>query len=330
MVVTTAGPRKTPAGIPVGVPAGASHDGARARVPRPPRRPPRPAKPVAPMSPRRLVVRNSIVVLALLAFLVFANLTVLSHLQHAVAQVQSRSRFTQQLASGTAPVSEGDYQGVRLSDADPVARIEIPAIGVDEIVGEGTASPVLAKGPGHRRDTNLPGQAGVCVIMGRASAYGGPFSRLQQLTAGDQISVVTGQGEHIYQVIGVRYAGDIAPAPPTINQGRLILETARGAPFVPAGVLRVDANLVSTVQAAGQRDTTYRSLPAEQMELASDTRTVWALVFALQFLIAVEIGAAWALRTVGRAKTWVACAPVLLLAGMYVADQIARLLPNLI
>ncbi|GAA2184584.1 sortase [Brooklawnia cerclae] len=297
--------------------------------PRPPRRPPRPARQLAPMSARRLVIRNGVTLLALLALFLFLNVTVLSQIQHAVAQVELRSQFTEQLAEGTAPVSEGDFEDVLLTDGDPVARIEIPAIGVDELVVEGTSATVLTKGPGHRRDTNLPGQSGVSVIMGRSAAYGGPFARLQQLEPGDQISVVTGQGEHIYEVIGVRYAGDTAPAAVTAGHGRLILETARGAPFVPSGIVRVDANLVSEVQTPGQRDTLYRSLSPEQKEMAGDTRTVWALVFALQFLIVAEIGAAWSLRRMGRAKTWLVFAPVILLAGLLVADQLTRMLPNL-
>ena len=147
-------------------------------------------------------------------------------------------------------MSEGTFDNVLLSDGDPVARLEIPSLGVDQIVVEGTASAALTKGPGHRRDTFLPGQAGVSVLMGRATAYGGPFGRIQELPPGETISVITGQGEHIYRVLGVRYAGDPSPAfkPGT---GRLVLETARGGPYMPSGVVRVDAELVSGVKADG-------------------------------------------------------------------------------
>lgn len=286
--------------------------------------------PVTPLSPAQLLLRSSLGLLSVILLGMVFNLTVLSQLQNIVDQQQLRARFTEELAAGTAPVSEGDFENVLLTDGDPVARIEIPAIGVDTIVVEGTSSGTLTAGPGHRRDTRLPGQVGVSIMMGRAAAYGGPFGSIQTLAPGETISVVTGQGEHIYEVIGVRYAGDASPAPLTAGEGRLILESARGFPFAPVGVVRVDARLVSEVQPAGARETTSRTLPPSHRELAIDTSTVWALVFALQFLVLAEAAAVWAYHRVGGAKTWVVAAPVLLLAGLLVADQLVRLLPNLL
>lgn len=299
------------------------------KIPQPPKRMPGAIRPLAPLSKKALFARGALSMLVIVVLGFLLNLIVLSHLQHLVDQQELRATYTEQLAAGTAPVSEGTYDNVLLRDGEPVARIEIPSIGVDEIVVEGTSSGTLAKGPGHRRDTGLPGQAGASVLMGRSSAYGGPFGRIQELTPGETISVVTGQGEQIYKVIGVRYAGDASPAPLTAGEGRLVLETARGGPYMPTGVVRVDAQLVSPVQPAGLRDTTLRTLAPQQKELASDTTTVWALVFALQFLLIAEAGAVYSLRRVGGAKTWVVFVPILLLCGVLVADQLARLLPNL-
>jgi hypothetical protein len=265
---------------------------------------------------------------AVVLFGFLVNLTLLSQLQHVVSQQQLRAELGEQLAAGSAPVSEGTFDNVLLSDGDPVARLEIPSLGVDQIVVEGTSSAALTKGPGHRRDTFLPGQAGVSVLMGRATAYGGPFGRIQELPPGETISVITGQGEHIYRVLGVRYAGDPSPAfkPGT---SRLVLETARGGPYMPSGVVRVDAELVSGVKADGPRRTTFATLNPADKELASDFSTVWALVFACQFLLLAEVACVWSLRRFGRAKTWVVFVPVLLLSGLLVADQVTRLLPNL-
>ena len=133
-----------------------------------------------------------------------------------------------------------------------------------------------------------------------------------------------------FSVIGVRYAGD--PTPPTIASGesRLTLTTARGPSYVPTGVAYVDAELVSDVQVAGGRQTTYLSLPAEAKPLATDTRTVWALVFALQLLLIVGLGLARSLRTVGARRSWLVAVPVTALALILAADQLTLLLPNLI
>jgi len=285
--------------------------------------------PLPPPSPERLLVQSVLVLVVTLLFGFLLNLVLFSELQQAIAQTQLRGQFAEQLEAGTAPIGEGTFENVLLSDGDPVARIEIPAIAVDQIVVQGTAAGTLKKGPGHRRDSALPGQPGYTVILGRMTTYGGPFARIQELAPGEAISLITGQGEHVYRVIGVRYAGDLAPPPPGAGQSRLVLETARGAPFMPSGVIRVDADLVSPAQPAGLRQTTFWQLPLADKELASDTRTVWALVFTLQFFVLAGAGATYSLRLVGRAKTWVVFFPVLLLAGLLVADQLTLLLPNL-
>jgi LPXTG-site transpeptidase (sortase) family protein len=280
------------------------------------------------LSRGQLLVQGSLTMFAVVLFGFLINLTLLSQLQHVVSQQQLRAELTEQLAAGSAPVSEGTVDNVLLSDGDPVARLEIPSLGIDQIIAEGTASGALTKGPGHRRDTVLPGQTGVSVVMGRATAYGGPFGRIQELPPGETISVITGQGEHIYRVLGVRYAGDPSTSYKT-GTSRLVLETARGGPYMPSGVVRVDAELVSGAKPYGPRRTTFATLNASDKELASDFGTVWALVFACQFLVLAEVACVWALRRFGSAKTWVVFVPVLLLSGLLVADQLTRLLPNL-
>jgi LPXTG-site transpeptidase (sortase) family protein len=286
--------------------------------------------PRAPLTNQQLVLRGvaTLVGVLMLGFLV--NLVGLSHVQHLVSQQQLLNVYRDQLALGTAPVSEGTFDDILLSDGDPVAILSLPSVGVEEVVVEGTSSGDLTKGPGHRRDTVLPGQFGVSVIMGRAAAYGGPFSRIQELAPGERFWVITGQGRSQYEVIGVRYAGDVAPPPIRAGEGRLILETARGPAYMPSGVARVDAQLITKPEPTGRRQTTFATLPLEEREMATDTRTVWALVFALQLLIAAELGAVWSLRRVGRRKTWMVFLPVLTLAGTFAADQLTRLLPNLL
>lgn len=301
-----------------------------ARPPRPPRRMPASLIPRVPLTAQQVLLRAmSTLLIALLAGFVL-NLVAFSHVQHLVSQQQLLNVLRDQLALGTAPVSEGTFDDVLLTDGDPVAILTIPSLGVREVVVEGTSSGDLNKGPGHRRDTVLPGQQGLSVIMGRVAAYGGPFGRIQELAPGDRFSVITGQGRSQYSVIGVRYAGDTAP--PNMNPGesRLILETARGPAFIPSGVARVDAQLVTEAKPSGQRQTSYSTLPLEEREMATDTRTVWALAFALQFFLAAELAAVWTLRRVGAQKTWIVFAPVLLLAGTLVSDQLVRLLPNLL
>ncbi|WP_157416331.1 sortase [Agromyces allii] len=258
------------------------------------------------------------------------DLLVFGHVQHQISQQRLSDTFRAELIEGTAPVSEGDFDDVLLADGVPVAIIDIPALHATEVIVEGTSSADLTAGPGHRRDTVLPGQAGVSVIMGRNAAFGGPFSGIQRLAPGDEITVRTGQGLQEFEVIGLRYAGDPTPPAPKQGESRMILQTARGAAFAPSGIAYVDARLTSKVQPAGTRQTTTLTLPREDTALATDLTTVWALVFALQFFVVAEFAAVWSFRRIGAQKTWVVFVPVLLLGGLFVADQVARLLPNLL
>lgn len=299
----------------------------RPRSPR--RRPPRRTAP-PPLPQGRQIVGQALRLLAAIALALVVYVGVIGSLEHGVAQDQLRRQLSEQLAAGTAPVSEGTVvDDVLLSDGTPVAQLMIPELGIDETVVEGTNSSNLALGPGHRRDTALPGQVGISIIMGRAAAFGGPFARIQELGPGDRFTVVTGQGEQRFEVIGVRYAGDLQPAPLEAGQSRLVLETARGPAFVPRGVVRVDAQLVSEPQPRGDRYTTYQALPAAHREMAGDTTRAWALVFALQLLLAVAVGAVWTYRRIGARQAWIVFVPLGALAFFVVADQALRLLPNL-
>lgn len=297
------------------------------KVVRPPKRPP---VQYLPLTPGRRLARRLLQMLAVVLLAFVADVGLLSHLQHAVSQQQLYNTLKEQLAAGTLPVSEGDVDGVLLPDGVPVAYLEIPDIGLHEVIVEGTDSGTLMSGAGHRRDTVLPGQAGVSVVLGRAAAFGGPFARLQELAPGTEFTVITGQGEQTFRTIGVRYAGD--PTPPALASGdaRLVLQSARGVAFVPSGVLYLDAESVDDAQDRGARQTTFASLPESDLAMGVDTSTVWALVFALQLLVAIEIAAALTAPRIGPRKSWIVFLPLTVLAGFLVASQLVRLLPNLL
>jgi sortase A len=165
--------------------------------------------------------------------------------------------------------------------------------------------------------------------MGRQAAFGGPFGRIEELAPGDRFTVLTGQGVQTFEVIGVRYAGDPSPAPVKAGESRLVLETARGPAFLPHGLVRVDAELVSDAQPRGPRYTTFQALAPGQKEMAGDMSRAWALVFALQLLLVVAVGAVWTYRRIGARQAWAVFLPAGLLAFLLVADQAVRMLPNL-
>lgn len=270
--------------------------------------------------------------LSLLAVLLLGlvlQLSLLSGLRHARDQQIALADFRVTLADARAPTGQLDLEGRLHPAGTPVAVLEIPALGITEVVFSGTSANLLMSGPGHRRDSVLPGQAGVSVIMGRRAAYGGPFRYLDRLSSGDQVIVRTGQGEHGYRVLGVRHAGDLIPPPPATGAGRLVLVTAAGQPFMPQDVLRVDLDQITPVQPGSARPLTRNALPPAELELAAEPEAWVPLVLWGQLLFITSFALVWSRARWGRAQAWVVGVPVLAAVGIAVADQIGRLLPNL-
>jgi sortase (surface protein transpeptidase) len=82
----------------------------------------------------------------------------------------------------------------------PVGILEIGAIRLQQVVVEGVAPSQTENGPGHVPGTPGFGQAGNVVVVGRRSAFGGPFVRIGTLKPGAQILAATTQGESVYRV----------------------------------------------------------------------------------------------------------------------------------
>ncbi|MGW2516132.1 sortase [Streptomyces sp. NPDC001617] len=278
----------------------------------------------------RHLARGSLLSLAALLLGITAQLLLVSGAQEHSAQHAAFDELRGQLALGTAPVAQTDQQGALLAPGTPVALIAIPRLGMSQVVLEGTDSSVLTDGPGHRRDTPMPGQAGTSVLMGRAAAYGGPFGKLGSLAEGDRFTVTTGQGRATYRILDVRRAGDPAPAAVATGRGRLVLVTATGPSFVPSGVLRVDADLVSTPFQTPQAVIRSGTLPASEEPLARPSGVPWPLVMWLQALLLAAVAAVGAWHRWGRHQTWIVFAPLVAVLGLQVATRTTELLPNLL
>lgn len=293
---------------------------------------PAPASPVPvlpPLGPGLDVLRAALIVLSMVATSLALHLVVVSSLQHRSDQQRSYGSFRRSVAEGTAPVGPTSADGRQLARGTPVAYLEIPRIGVREVVGEGTSGADLMAGPGHRRDSPLPGQTGISVVMGRQAAYGGPFNRLADLNPGDRITVTTGQGVSRFTVLSLRYGGEPTPALRP-GQGRLLLIAASGASYIPSQVVRVDATLDSPAVAAPRPVITASALPATEQPMGTDTTTLWRLAFWLQALIAVAAGIVWSWHRWGRPQTWIVFFPLTTLIGIFASAEAVRLLPNLL
>jgi sortase A len=100
----------------------------------------------------------------------------------------------------TAPAPGG--VGEPIVEGDPIARIELPRIGVDNIVVAGVDKNDLKKGPGHYPETPMPGQLGNSAIAGHRTTFGQPFFDVDKLENGDEIVVTTLAGRFVYRVTG--------------------------------------------------------------------------------------------------------------------------------
>jgi sortase A len=239
----------------------------------------------------------------------------LSGIQEARAQAELYQQLQLQLANEVAPLGA-------VPPGSPVAILNIPAIGMhDLVVVEGTSPADLTAGPGHLRDTPLPGQAGVSEILGRRATFGAPFGRLAQLRPGDEIQAITGQGYATYQVAAV---SDIHQAINDQDPDRLVLVTASSA-AVPTYDVTVDARLTSPVQAWLPP---ARTISTTELPLAGDGDALGLVVLWGLALAAVSAAGTFAAIRWARWPAYLVTVPIVLAVLWNLYQGLAELLPN--
>jgi sortase A len=262
---------------------------------------------------------------------VLLQMLVLGRLSEARDQHLLYNQYRTELATETAPTGALDYDDKPVVEGSPVALMDIPAIGLhDLVVVDGTASGDLLSGPGHLRTTPMPGNRGTSLVMGRSTTYGAPFGNITSLHPGDPIYVTGAQGSTTYVVKDVRRAGDPIPASPTgSSAGRLILATADSTGALsflrPSDVVYVDAD----TQKAFPSGPVYPAVPAVEMAMQHDSGAWPLLVLLLAFLAGLVLAVSVARRRLRDALVWLVAAPVAIALAWAVTDQVMRLLPNL-
>jgi LPXTG-site transpeptidase (sortase) family protein len=264
----------------------------------------------------------------LLAFV--AHAAIFSGLQHQLSQWRAYDDLRSSLAKAEAPTGQLDLNEEMVAPGTPVALLQIPSLGLSEVVLEGSSGKVLRGGAGHRRDSVLPGQPGTSVVLGRQATYGGPFRELRRLVPGDQITITTGQGVATYRVFGLRRAGDRLPEPLLAGQGRLELMTADGLALFPNGILHVDAELITQTQPSSSKVMAYAALPVAERALGQDSAAWFIALPGLVFCVAAAAGVWWLWKYWGRRQAWLIGLPVLLALGLASADAVMNALPNLL
>ena len=292
-------------------------------APQPAAPPPAPqeAEPEPEPEPEPGSVASSIgVAVTLLAVLVLGfvgYLYFLSGVQEARAQTGLYATLQGELAKGVAPLGSP-------APGSPVAILNIPAIGLhNEVVVEGTSPENLTLGPGHLRDTALPGQTGVSVLYGRRATFGAPFARVPQLRPGDIIKATTGQETSTYVVKVVGDSSGRIMIDPAANQ--LDLLTADSA-LMPAHYVEVEADLTSS---AKQNPGGRPAVSTSETALGNDpTSLILTMAWGLALVAVSAAGTVAAVRW-SRWPAYLVVVPIAVAVAWNLYQSVAMLLPNI-
>jgi sortase A len=89
----------------------------------------------------------------------------------------------------------------RLRLGQPLGRIEIPELGVEAVFVHGTRwAQDLSRGPGHYKETSLPGRGRTAAIAAHRTTFGAWFRHIDELKRGDLIRLRLPYGIFRYRV----------------------------------------------------------------------------------------------------------------------------------
>jgi len=81
-----------------------------------------------------------------------------------------------------------------------IGRLEIPSVGIDSVIVEGTDTATLQKGPGRYPETAFPGEGRTIGVAGHRTTYGAPFRKINEIADGDEIIVEMPYATFTYEV----------------------------------------------------------------------------------------------------------------------------------
>jgi len=102
------------------------------------------------------------------------------------------------------------YLERKISVGSGLTLLRIPKLDVKVLVVEGTTPSALRAGAGHYPGTPLPGEAGNVAIAGHRTTFGRPFNRIDELGAGDVVTLETPFAIYTYKAVPA-FAGHANP-----------------------------------------------------------------------------------------------------------------------
>ncbi len=128
------------------------------------------------------------------------------------------------------------------ADTNPVARLVVPALGVDQIVLAHATGRTLAFGPGHLDGSPAPGAAGLSVVSGHRDTH---FRFLADVAPGTALRVQRADGAWVEYVIReIQIVDERTARLPLVGNGPPQLALTTCYPFdavTPGGPLRLVA-----------------------------------------------------------------------------------------
>jgi LPXTG-site transpeptidase (sortase) family protein len=95
------------------------------------------------------------------------------------------------------PVLEEPLFSGQIPEGAPIARLEIPRLGISAVVAEGEQPSTLRRAVGHLSQTPLPGQPGNVALAAHRDTF---FRGLDEIRPGDVVVLDSGARRHRYVV----------------------------------------------------------------------------------------------------------------------------------
>lgn len=150
--------------------------------------------------PRRRHIPRAAALIAVPAALLLAFVG--TNVSASLAQRGLERAWADRLAAADG-LSRADLARLAPAPGDPVARLVVPAMGLDAVVVEGASPAEMRRGPAHLPSTPLPGFAGVSILTANRFGFGGFFAEIERLAPGDRVTVETLAGRRTFVVTAV-------------------------------------------------------------------------------------------------------------------------------
>lgn len=244
-----------------------------------------------------------------------------------INEARQQDKLEQAFSKPEAATKRPDY-------GDAIGRISIPKLGVNKFVVAGTSWKALKKGPGLFTNSPLPCQRGNAALAGHRTTFGAPFGRIDELVAGDTISVRTATATCTYIVTGP--ARIVEPTAVevirTADPNRALLTLVSCHPkWTATKRIVVTAELAASITPQDPTPFVPSSKVSDPLSAGwfHDAAAVPAFIlYGLALLLVVQWRRMMLSRGYRRSFSAIVLSPVFLVALYFFYENVARLLPT--